>query len=357
MPSLAIALLAVLRNKAYCLKSSRQLTASFFCTMLSKVINSNSNLRHRRQCLSSAFNVFCLAIGILGFLIGAMALYNYSSFNLTSWDGNGTVGGSVAPAPGFSKRRRVLGFVGVQTGFGSTERRKALRKTWFPSDPQSLRQLEESTGLAFRFVIGKTGDETKMAELRGEAEEYDDFLMLDDIEESYSNLPAKTISFFRAAYESFDADFYVKLDDDVYLRPGRLSLLLQRDRPHPLTYIGCMHKGLVLTDPGQKWYEPRSDLLGHEYFSYAGGSIYALSYEVVENLVGLRRDVVRLFSNEDVTIGAWMLAMNVHHEDDRALCEPECRPSSVAVWDDGCSGLCNPEARMLELHEKEICRG
>ncbi|ONK75811.1 uncharacterized protein A4U43_C03F20790 [Asparagus officinalis] len=103
-----------------------------------------------------------------------------------------------------------------------------------------------------------------------------------------------------------------------------------------------MHKGLVLTDPAQKWYEPRSDLLGREYFSYAGGSIYALSYEVVENLVSLRRDVVRLF-NEDVMIGAWMLAMNVHYEDDWAVCEPECTPSSVAVWDDGCSGLCNPE--------------
>ncbi|KAL7259046.1 hypothetical protein ACSBR1_005032 [Camellia fascicularis] len=40
-----------------------------------------------------------------------------------------------------------------------------------------------------------------------------------------------------------------------------------------------------------------------------------------------------MFSNEDVTIGAWMLAMNVNHEDNRQLCEPECTPSSIAVWD------------------------
>lgn len=47
----------------------------------------------------------------------------------------------------------------------------------------------------------------------------------------------------------------------------------------------------------------------------------------------------RMFSNEDVTIGAWMLAMNVNHEDNRALCEPECTQSSVAVWDiPKCSG-------------------
>jgi len=46
-----------------------------------------------------------------------------------------------------------------------------------------------------------------------------------------------------------------------------------------------------------------------------------------------------MFSNEDVTIGAWMLAMNVNHEDNRALCSPECTPSSIAVWDiPKCSG-------------------
>lgn len=49
----------------------------------------------------------------------------------------------------------------------------------------------------------------------------------------------------------------------------------------------------------------------------------------------------RMFSNEDVTIGAWMLAMNVNHEDNRALCAPECTPTSIAVWDiPKCSGWC-----------------
>lgn len=48
----------------------------------------------------------------------------------------------------------------------------------------------------------------------------------------------------------------------------------------------------------------------------------------------------RMFSNEDVTIGAWMLAMNVNHEHNHALCEPDCTPSSIAVWDiPTCSGL------------------
>lgn len=46
-----------------------------------------------------------------------------------------------------------------------------------------------------------------------------------------------------------------------------------------------------------------------------------------------------MFSNEDVTIGSWMLAMNVDHEHDHALCETECTSSFIAVWDiPKCSG-------------------
>lgn len=47
-----------------------------------------------------------------------------------------------------------------------------------------------------------------------------------------------------------------------------------------------------------------------------------------------------MFSNEDVTIGSWMLAMNVNHEDSKLLCQAECTASSIAVWDiPKCSGI------------------
>lgn len=49
----------------------------------------------------------------------------------------------------------------------------------------------------------------------------------------------------------------------------------------------------------------------------------------------------RMFSNEDVTIGAWMLAMNVNHENNHELCATDCTATSVAVWDiPKCSGGC-----------------
>lgn len=273
-----------------------------------------------------------------------------------AWDGNGGRNkGSEMDVFGENQRHKVMAFVGIQTGFSSVGRRKALRKTWMPSDRDELRRLEESTGLAFRFVIGRSSDRSKMASLEKEIHEYDDFLLI-DVEEHYSKLPFKTLAFFKAAYRLYDCDFYVKADDDIYLRPDRLSLLLAKDRSHPQTYLGCMKKGVVFTDPKLKWYEPLSPLLGSEYFLHAYGPIYALSSDTVSNLILVRNDSFRMFSNEDVMIGSWMLAMNVEHEHEKELCQTQCTTSSIAVWDiPKCSGLCHPEQQLIELHQMDIC--
>ncbi|KAH9778931.1 hypothetical protein WN944_014224 [Citrus x changshan-huyou] len=315
----------------------------------------------------------CLIIGIVGFVLGISAFlyagrgaHRCSNFNPTSvrvvWDNHGEGSNGISGSQDDDnnnnnniKRHKVMGFVGIQTGFGSGGRRRSLRMTWMPSDHQGLQQLEEATGLAFRFIIGRTNDQSKMAELRKEVAEYDDFILL-DIEEEYSKLPYKTLAFFKAAYALYDSEFYVKADDDIYLRPDRLSLLLAKERPHSQTYLGCMKKGPVFTDPHLKWYEPQSYLLGKEYFLHAYGPLYALSADVVVSLVALKNNSFRMFSNEDVTIGSWMLAMNVNHEDNRELCQSDCTSSFIAVWDiPKCSGLCNPEKRLLELHQQESC--
>ena len=55
-----------------------------------------------------------------------------------------------------------------------------------------VHSLEEATGLAFRFVIGRTNDKSQMLELRKEVVVFDDFMLL-DIEEEYRKLPYKTL--------------------------------------------------------------------------------------------------------------------------------------------------------------------
>ncbi|KAK6927280.1 Glycosyl transferase, family 31 [Dillenia turbinata] len=308
-------------------------------------------------------SVFCFTIGVAGIIFGVTAAHRrpqppvfkcgksqdtFRSLHHSSRSrklGNGD-GAAV-------DRTKLLGFVGIQTGFDSGDRREALRSTWFPSDPDQLLKLEQATGLAFRFVIGRSKDAKKMAGLAKEVQKYKDFLLI-DVEEEYLKLPYKTLAYFKAAFELFDADYYVKADDDIYLRTDRLATLLAKERTHSQTYIGCMKKGPVITDPKLKWYEKSGDLLGNEYFLHAYGPIYVLSAEVVASLAAARNN--RMFSNEDVTIGSWMLSLNVHHEDNRALCDPRCTLTSIAVWDiPKCSGLCNPASRLKELHEINMC--
>ncbi|KAL0897579.1 hypothetical protein Bca101_081540 [Brassica carinata] len=282
------------------------------------------------------FSLVSLFIGVAGTIFaiassgGPSSVYRCGGSKDTSRvSGSRKLGKSGGNGDVLPARRKLLGFVGIQTGFDSGDRRAALRSTWFPSDPDALLRLEQATGLAFRFVIGRSKDAEKMAELEKEIKEHRDFVLLDDVEEEYLRLPYKTLSFFKAAFKLFEADYYVKADDDLYLRPDIDEFVR---------------------------YEKQGNLIGNEYFLHAYGPIYVLSAEIVASLAAARNGSLRMFNNEDVTIGSWMLAMDVHHEDNRALCEPRCSPKSIAVWDiPKCSGLCNPENRLKELHKMEIC--
>ncbi|KAM7490539.1 hypothetical protein LguiA_033460 [Lonicera macranthoides] len=310
--------------------------------------------RRRRHRTPLLLSVLCLLVGAGGIAFALFAVlrpkavltFRCGRVEDTFRSSNSRrIGGD-----GISDRPKLLGFVGIQTGFSSRGRRDALRSTWFPSDADELVRLEQATGLAFRFVIGRAKEANKMEELEKEIDKYNDFMLI-DVEEEYLKLPYKTLAYFKAAFELFNADYYVKADDDIYLRPDRLATLLAKERAHPLTYIGCMKKGPVFTDPKFKWYEKSGHLIGKEYFLHAYGPIYVLSAEVVASIA-----IARNNSNEDVTIGSWMLAMNVHHEDNRAICDPRCTHTSIAVWDiPKCSGLCNPAVRMKELHNITMC--
>jgi hypothetical protein len=87
--------------------------------------------------------------------------------------------------------------------------------------------LEHGTGLSFRFVVGRTKDKEKMADLQKEVDMYHDFLFVDAEEDTKP--PQKMLAFFKAAYDMFDADFYVKADDAIYLRPGKVCDLMYKN--------------------------------------------------------------------------------------------------------------------------------
>lgn len=50
-------------------------------------------------------------------------------------------------------------------------------------------------------------------------------LILQEHVEGYHELSAKTKIFFATAVAKWDADFYVKVDDDVHLNLGKITLV------------------------------------------------------------------------------------------------------------------------------------
>lgn len=86
---------------------------------------------------------------------------------------------------------------------------------------EQLEKAEREKGVVIRFVIGHSATAGGVLDRGIDAEdaEYRDFLRLNHVE-GYHELSAKTRTFFSTASAMWDAEFYVKVDDDVHLNLG-----------------------------------------------------------------------------------------------------------------------------------------
>jgi hypothetical protein len=71
---------------------------------------------------------------------------------------------------------------------------------------------------------------------------------IQDHVEGYLALSGKTKTYFATAVSLWDADFYVKVDDDVHVNIATLGQILSNHALKPRVYIGCMKSGPVLTE-------------------------------------------------------------------------------------------------------------
>ncbi|CAN0852306.1 Probable beta-1,3-galactosyltransferase 2 [Linum grandiflorum] len=114
-------------------------------------------------------------------------------------------------------------------------------------------KLEKEKGIVIRFVIGHSSTSSG---IDAEDEMHGDFMRLDHIE-GYLALSAKTKTYFSTAVALWDANFYVKVDDDVHVNLGP-----------------------VLAKKGAKYHEPefwKFGEVGNKYFRHASGQLYAIS--------------------------------------------------------------------------------
>lgn len=228
-----------------------------------------------------------------------------------------------------------------------------------------LRRLEEERGIVIRFVIGRydSGSPSSFPDLLVDDEEarYKDILRLDHVE-GYRKLSAKTKIFIATAFYEWDANFYVKVDDDVHLNLGALVSRLGEHTAAPRVYIGCMVSGPVIIRKTHKYYEPefwKFGDQGNRYFIHASGQIYAISNDLASHITS-NFPILHEYANEDVSLGSWLLGLDVQHIDDRSMCcgtLPDCELKQkagrvcIGSFDWGCGGVCHTQD-MKEVHNR-----
>lgn len=262
-----------------------------------------------------------------------------------------------------SRKRKYLMVIGINTAFSSRKRRDSVRATWMPQG-EKRKKLEDEKGIIARFVIGHSATTGGILDRAIEAEDkkHGDFLRLDHVE-GYLELSAKTKTYFATAVALWDADFYVKVDDDVHVNIATLGETLVRHRKKPRVYIGCMKSGPVLSQKGVRYHEPefwKFGESGNKYFRHATGQLYAISKDLA-SYISINQHVLHKYANEDVSLGSWFIGLDVEHIDDRRLCcgtPPDCEWKAqagnvcVASFDWTCSGICRSADRIKEVHRR-----
>ncbi|XP_031393713.1 probable beta-1,3-galactosyltransferase 2 isoform X1 [Punica granatum] len=274
-----------------------------------------------------------------------------------------------SPLSGSSKivrstsKHKYFMVVGINTSFRSRKRRDSIRATWMP-EGETRKKLEKEKGIVLRFVIGHSASPGGILDKAIEAEDmmHGDFLRLEHVE-GYHELSGKTKTYFATAVSLWDAEFYVKVDDDIHVNLATLGMILSSHRRKSRVYIGCMKSGPVLAQKGVRYHEPeywKFGAVGNRYFRHATGQLYAISKDLA-TYISVNQNLLHKYANEDVSLGSWFIGLDVEHVHDRRFCcgtPPDCEyraqagSTCAASFDWRCSGICNSSFRIMEVHER-----
>ncbi|KAK6155613.1 hypothetical protein DH2020_009861 [Rehmannia glutinosa] len=233
-------------------------------------------------------------------------------------------------------KKRSLVVIGILTSFGRKSNRDAIRKAWMGTGV-TLNKMEEQKGIIIRFVIGRSsnrGDSLDRS-IDSENKQTNDIFILGNHVEAPEELPNKTKLFFAHAAENWDADYFAKVNDDVYVNVDALGTILAAHLDKPRVYIGCMKSGEVFSERGHKWYEPDWWKFGDgksSYFRHASGEMFVIS-QALAKFISINRSILRAYAHDDVSVGSWFIGVDVKHIDEAKFC--------CSSWSAGalCSGV------------------
>ncbi|RRT68354.1 hypothetical protein BHE74_00031947 [Ensete ventricosum] len=130
----------------------------------------------------------------------------------------GFVGQYSSETNGTYSRKRLLVVIGIVTEFGRKKHRDAVRKSWLSTGAVSY-------SCWIFFACSANHGDSLDREIDDENSRTKDFIVLDNHVEASEEGPKKTKLFLVYAADTWDAEFYAKLNDDVYVNIALWSVL------------------------------------------------------------------------------------------------------------------------------------
>mmetsp|Transcript_102320 Transcript_102320/g.318728 ORF Transcript_102320/g.318728 Transcript_102320/m.318728 type:complete len:594 (+) Transcript_102320:58-1839(+) len=227
-----------------------------------------------------------------------------------------------------------LAFVGIYSARANFEKRQAVRSTWG-------RVLSDVYGLRYRFFLGEASPGAAADEMRvrRELEEHNDIVFL-EAAEGYRMNSRKGLLFLEWIALRGEAEFLLKVDDDVYFRPVHLLEQL-RHRP-PVQYAWGIFDYIspVPREEGNDFYNTEEDFPFDVFPPYPRGVVRVLSMDVVRLLARASREGrLRMIYGDDPCLGVHLRqllhdpveplpSLTLDDFDNRVFAmEPSCHPN------------------------------
>ncbi|XP_013908103.1 PREDICTED: UDP-GalNAc:beta-1,3-N-acetylgalactosaminyltransferase 2 isoform X4 [Thamnophis sirtalis] len=163
--------------------------------------------------------------------------------------------------------------------------------------------------------------------LKKESNIYDDIVFV-DVVDTYRNVPAKLLNFYRWTVEAASFDVLLKTDDDCYIDLEAIfNRIKLKNLGRPNIWWGNFRLNWAVDRTG-KWQE--LEYPSPAYPAFACGSGYVISKDVVEWLAS-NSERLKIYQGEDVSMGIWMAAIGPkRYQDDLWLCEKTCESGMLS---------------------------
>ena len=181
----------------------------------------------------------------------------------------------------------------------SRERRDVIRETW-----KTYCNPSEEPAMLVLFVIGTLELSPQELELViHEQQLHHDLVLLPNLKESYYNLTLKMLQSFVWADENLMFSYLLKCDDDSFVMLHQIADELS-ERTSKESYYWGFFDGRATPKKAGKYIE-KEWFLCDRYLPYALGGGYVVSADLVHK-VSLVSDSLRLYNNEDTSLGVWL---------------------------------------------------